>query len=128
MAYCLSVPPSIPDRPLAADTRRHLFLACKEAINNALKHARASELRVSLVVGSDALVLEVSDNGCGLAPAAMDPNGNGLANLRERMDAVHGSLDITSSSEQGTRLTFTVPLGPEGHVHALAPPHTAGEY
>lgn len=114
----LALPPALPARPLAADARRHLFLAFKEAINNVLKHAQASEIRVSLDTHLDAIVLEVADNGCGLSSAAMDPTGNGLGNLKERMEAVGGSVQVDSHPGQGTRLTFTVPLA--AHLHALA--------
>jgi ligand-binding sensor domain-containing protein/signal transduction histidine kinase len=115
----LALPTQLPSRPLAADTRRHLFLAFKEALNNALKHAQASEIRVSLEVGENSIVLEVADNGRGLSASVMDPTGNGLANLKERMEAVQGSLAIDSKADTGTRLTFTVPLA--AHLHALAP-------
>ena len=97
------------DGPAGAEVRRHLFLAVKEAINNACKHARASEIQVSLAVEARALVVTVADNGTGL-PADIDPTGNGLKNFRERMDAAGGLVDIWSAPEQGTRLTFRAPL------------------
>jgi ligand-binding sensor domain-containing protein/signal transduction histidine kinase len=105
----LELPPDLPPRPLAADMRRHLYLAVKEAINNALKHAGASEIRLSLRIDTHALAVEVADDGRGL-PEAIDATGNGLKNFRERMDAAGGTLEVASAPGQGTRLTFTVPL------------------
>src|SRR6185295_15740100 len=102
----LDLPEDPPARPLGADVRRHLYLAVKEAINNALKHARASEIRVSLRIDPRALVVEVADDGCGL-PADLDPTGNGLKNFRERMEAAGGTVAVESAPGQGTRLVFT---------------------
>jgi signal transduction histidine kinase/streptogramin lyase len=106
----LALPPDLPARPLAADVRRHLFLACKEGVTNALKHARASEIRIRLELDGHRLVVEIRDDGQGLLPAAMDPTGHGLKNLRERMDAAGGTLTIESTPGAGTRLTFITPL------------------
>ena len=106
----LLVPPDLPARTLGADVRRHLYLACKEAVNNAVKHARASEIRVGVRVDADALVVEVVDDGRGLTKEDMDPTGNGLKNLRERMDAAGGTLALESAPGRGTRIIFTTPL------------------
>src|SRR6185295_5651919 len=105
----LDLPEDPPARPLGADVRRHLYLAVKEAVNNALKHARASEIRVAMRVEPGALVVEVADDGCGL-PADLDPTGNGLKNFRERMEVAGGSLTVVSAPGAGTRLIFTTPL------------------
>ena len=105
----LLLPPDLGGRALGADVRRHLYLAVKEAINNAVKHAQASEIRVSLRVDRRALVVEVADDGRGL-PAEVDPTGNGLKNFRERMDAAGGTVGVESAPRQGTRLVFKIPL------------------
>ena len=106
----LALPPDLPPRPLAANVRRHLFLACKEAVTNAVKHAHASEIHLGLEVDGRRLVVEIRDDGQGLLPNAMDPTGNGLKNLRERMDAAGGTLTIDSTQGRGTRLIFITPL------------------
>ena len=100
--------------PLGADVRRHLYLAFKEAITNAVKHARATEVGVSLRIADDTLVLEISDDGCGLPPTRLDPTGNGLKNLRERMAAAGGTLGVESASGAGTRIRCTVPAPSSG--------------
>jgi signal transduction histidine kinase len=106
----LILPAEIPPRTLDADVRRHLYLVVKEAVTNALKHARASEIRLGLRLDPHTLVVEVADDGCGL-PADVDPTGNGLKNFRERMAAAGGCVDVTSGPRQGTRLVFTAPAG-----------------
>ena len=105
----LLLPDDLPARAMGADTRRHLYLAVKEAINNAVKHARASEIRIGVRVEPHALVVEVADDGCGL-PADLDPTGNGLKNFRDRMEAAGGSVEVVSAPGAGTRLVFTTPL------------------
>lgn len=107
----LDLPAELPARTLGAEVRRHLYLASKEAINNAIKHSKGSEIRVSLHVEPSALVVAVSDDGQGL-PATVDPTGNGLKNFRERMAASGGTLHVETGPAQGTRMIFTVPLRP----------------
>jgi len=109
----LMLPPELPSRTLPAEVRRHLYLAAKEAIANAIKHARASELRLTLAIDGHRLVVEVADDGCGL-PGGIDRTGNGLKNFRERMDAIGGTLAVVSAPGTGTRLTFTAPLDRRG--------------
>jgi signal transduction histidine kinase len=106
----LQIPVDLPARALAADVRRHLYLASKEAITNAIRHARASEIGVSLRVTDAALVMEISDDGCGLPTPEVDPTGNGLKNVRERMSAAGGTLELEGAVGAGTRVRCTVPL------------------
>ncbi len=106
----LDIPVDLPDRTLAADVRRHLYLASKEAVTNAVKHARATEIGVSLRMMGDTLMLEISDDGCGLPVAGLDPTGNGLKNLRERMPAAGGRLEVESTPGGGTRIRCIVPV------------------
>jgi ligand-binding sensor domain-containing protein/signal transduction histidine kinase len=108
----LEIPVDLPDHRLAADVRRHLYLASKEAVTNAVKHARAGEVRLSLRTTGGALVLEIGDDGRGLPAGRPDLSGNGLKNLRERMTAAGGTLEIESAAGAGTRVRCTVPLGP----------------
>jgi signal transduction histidine kinase len=110
----LVLPPMLPARGLRAEVRRHVYLACKEAVNNAVKHAHASEIRVAVRVDGATLVVEIADDGRGLPPAEVDPTGNGLKNYRERMSAAGGVVRIESAPGAGTHLEFHVPLDEEG--------------
>ncbi len=110
----LLLPADLGPRTIGADVRRHLYLAAKEAVNNAVKHARASEIRLSLDIEGDILRLEIIDDGIGLPLSEADPTGNGLRNLRERMDAAGGSLLVESAAGKGTRIAFRVALQAEG--------------
>lgn len=92
------------------DTRRHLYLAFKAAVTNAVKHAQASEVASRWASTNGALVLEVADDGRGLPLEAIDPTGNGLRNRRERMEAAGGRLEVETAPARGTRLVFRTPL------------------
>lgn len=105
----LDIPIDLPDLPLAAHVRRHLYLAAKEAVTNAIKHACATEVGVGLRLTDATLMLEIRDNGRGLPAEGIDPTGNGLKNLRERMGVAGGPLDVESAPGAGTRIRCTVP-------------------
>jgi signal transduction histidine kinase len=100
----------IPDLPLPATVRHGLFLAMKEAQNNAAKHSGATEVRVGVSCEAGHLVLMVEDNGRGFDPAGLSGSRNGLENMRQRMESIGGSLDIQSRPGEGTRvrLGFTL--------------------
>lgn len=85
-----------------------LLRCAQEAITNALRHGRASEIRLGLRRTDDAFALTVENDGT--APARID-YGNGLTGMRERLDAVGGTLEITSTPPRGLRLLARIPHG-----------------
>ncbi|WP_149830248.1 sensor histidine kinase [Streptomyces tailanensis] len=87
-----------------------LYRAAQEAVTNARRHARASQVTVVVQLAGDAARLEVTDDGRGFAPDA-DAAGFGLLGMRERVHLVAGSVDVDSSPGAGTRVTVTVPRG-----------------
>jgi signal transduction histidine kinase/ligand-binding sensor domain-containing protein len=106
--------------PVSSEKRHHLFLACKEALNNVVKHAGASQVTLTLTVADAGFVLTVADDGIGL-PATPHPagmGGNGLASMRRRMEEMGGSCEISSRPGQGTEVKFIVPA-----ENAEAQPH-----
>ncbi len=108
----LDLPESIPSLPISAEARHNLFLAAKEAIHNAVRHAQAKEIRVSLIFEATGFILEISDNGNGFdqhQPVKLK-GGHGLKNMLERIQSVGGSCEIKSLIQQGTTVKFTVPL------------------
>jgi signal transduction histidine kinase len=88
----------------------NLYRIVQEALNNIVKHARATEASVHLRRLPHSLVLTMQDNGRGFVVATVKPSGFGLTGLSERALLLHGTLDIVSASGQGTRITFTMPL------------------
>ncbi len=102
--------PADPDRiRLDPDQRRHLYLMCKEAINNVARHAGAQRVEIQVRRRGGELEVVVEDDGRGLDPAAT-PNGNGLRNMRARAAAARGSLVIESPPGGGTRVTLRLPI------------------
>lgn len=105
----LQIAPTLDTAPLAADVRRHLYLALKEAVHNVIKHAGASEVTVGLATANGRLQVVVADDGRGVREPQF-LTGNGLRNLRERMTAAGGTMRVESGPGTGCRLTLTVPL------------------
>ena len=83
-----------------------LALTVREAVTNIQRHAGAGSARVRFLVEDDEAVLQVEDDGRG---GAIVP-GNGLAGMRERLEAARGSLRIGPGAEGGTRVEARVPL------------------
>jgi signal transduction histidine kinase len=114
----LDIPVQLPPWPLRAEIRHNLFLAFKEALNNALKHASASEVRVSMILGTHRFELTVEDNGRGFSPTTeaesrlkqvrFSSAGNGLPNMRRRIGEIGGDFELISHPDHGTRVAFGI--------------------
>ncbi len=96
---------------LAPELEEELYGIAQEALNNALKHARASQVELSVRVAEESVILEVADDGQGFDLADLhDTGGLGLISMQERADKIGGQLAIHSAPGEGTRVTTTVPL------------------
>lgn len=97
---------SLPDATATA-----LFRIVQEAFTNVLRYAAARSVHVSLRADGEQLILSVADDGCGFDPAAVAAGEHfGLVGMRERVAALHGTLDIDSAAGEGTRITVQLPL------------------
>jgi signal transduction histidine kinase len=96
-----------------------LYRVAQEALNNAIRHADAGSISVTLDRPAGAARLQVLDDGSGfrIEEAEQRRRGMGLFTMRERLALVSGSLDIESAPGRGTRVVATVPDG----VPAVAP-------
>ena len=102
---------ALPRLPLNAEQRHSLFLAFKEALQNAVKHAAASSLRVTINVESGTLKIILEDNGRGFVEAGTHkPGADGLRNMRERLEQLGGRCEIFTAPGNGTRVVFRVPV------------------
>jgi signal transduction histidine kinase len=90
--------------------RHNVFLAFKEAVNNVVKHAQATEARVKLQLEADKFILSVSDNGRGLGDLSGKQLRNGMKNMRKRLADVRGEFEITPGANGGTVVKLIVPL------------------
>jgi signal transduction histidine kinase len=90
-----------------------LYRVAQEAVGNAVKHASARELRVSVRTNGHDVVLEVRDDGCGFNVGAAEASmrGLGLFSMRERLGLVGGTLVILSAPNAGTTVRATVRTG-----------------
>ncbi|HEX4686099.1 MAG TPA: sensor histidine kinase [Nocardioides sp.] len=94
---------------LAVDVEAALYFFAVEALQNAVKHADASSIEVTLASEGDEVRLEVRDDGRGFRPGDGDP-GRGLRNMHDRIDALQGRLTLASKPGQGATVVATVPL------------------
>lgn len=112
LRYRLDVPSPLPAVTLQPELRHNVFLAAKEAVNNIVKHAQATEARVSLKLDERGFTLEISDNGRGLGGTDTQAakSRNGLRNMRKRMSDIGGKFWIEAAPAGGCLVRLTVPL------------------
>ena len=110
----VDLPDHPPPRAVPAEVRHNLFLAIKEALNNVVRHAQASEVWLQAVSTDASLQVVLEDNGRGFDCAPDDATADGLRNLRQRMEEIGGQFQITRRDGGGTRLELTVPWTREG--------------
>jgi ligand-binding sensor domain-containing protein/signal transduction histidine kinase len=108
--YRAEVPAQLPAVTIPPEVRHNVFLAFKEAVNNVVKHAQASEVWVRLHLPPNRFILEIEDNGRGLSGADSAKNHNGLQNMRKRMEDIRGGFEISVAKEKGTIVRLTVPI------------------
>jgi len=108
--------------PLPPALEENLFRIAQEALHNVVKHAKASEAKVTLGCDEHEVFLRISDNGIGLrldqqspdlAPqvdGAMPGHGFGLANMRDRAAAEGGQLQFIDEPDKGTVIEVRIPL------------------
>jgi signal transduction histidine kinase len=125
----LHIPRGLPHYPLSAEARHNLFLAFEESLNNALKHGRATRVRVDMQLEPSRFDIIIRDNGCGFdADAISSPangdgpvsrtGGNGLPNMRQRLDLLGGECTVESQPGRGTTVILSVPLTSENLLTA----------
>ncbi|OAM88118.1 ATP-binding protein [Termitidicoccus mucosus] len=112
--YRMHAPAQLPDLAVRSRVRHDLLLAFKEALNNAAKYARATEVTVTFEIDSRALALTVADNGRGMPPdgeiAGAGGGGHGLRNLGLRLAAIGGEATVREGNNGGIEVVLTLPL------------------
>lgn len=103
------------DIRLRADIRRDVFLIFKEAVNNAARHARCSEVEIEFGIADGRISLSVSDNGAGFDPTQMS-NGEGLASMRRRAERLGGACEVRSEKGKNTIVHVTIATSAAAHL------------
>jgi signal transduction histidine kinase len=89
--------------------RGELFLILREALRNALAHAKAGRISIKVEIGGHAVLAVVRDNGLGFDPDAQ-AGGSGWASMRERAALLSGGIDVSSARGRGTTVRVQIPL------------------
>jgi signal transduction histidine kinase/ligand-binding sensor domain-containing protein len=102
---------TIPSIPLAPDPQHQVLATTKEALNNIVKHAHATQAELVMSWEAGVFELSIRDNGTGfdVSAATVAADGNGLRNMRSRLAEVGGSLNIESAPGGGTTVTLRMP-------------------
>jgi signal transduction histidine kinase len=96
---------------LGVYVRLDLLLIFKEAVNNAVRHSRCSQVDIGVRIEGSRLQLTVADNGAGFDPS-IERDGQGLTSMQRRAQRLKSTLTITSSAGSGTHICLDIPLRP----------------
>lgn len=109
----LELPTELPETTVPAKVRHHLFMAVREALNNAVRHSNATQIRISVTLEPSSYSITIVDDGCGFpqneALQRID-SGSGLKNMSERMATIGGAFHFRSLPGEGTQLSLVVPI------------------
>jgi signal transduction histidine kinase len=95
---------NFPDLVVWGEFRKNVFLVIKEALNNILKHSRATEVTITFTQVTDGFALYIQDNGVGVDLEKVRRFGNGLKNMKKRMDDMNIKFNIENNN--GTLVTL----------------------
>jgi signal transduction histidine kinase len=106
----LDVDEALPPVLLTSEVRHNLYLSAREALNNIAKHAQATEAWLRIHWSDRTLSIVLEDNGCGFATPAVLTPGNGLANMRRRLEKIGGRFECESRVGSGTICRIWLPI------------------
>jgi len=99
-------PADIPGKQISGEKRRNIFLCVKEALNNILKHSQADKVLITIHCQTQ-FQIEIADNGRGIDLENLRSSGNGLRNIKKRMETIGGRFRIRNRN--GTILLLALP-------------------
>lgn len=89
----------------------YIYRIVQESLTNIVKHSGAEKAEVSIICNENVLVLNIADNGKGFElRRAHTGNGNGLYNIHERVNILHGRINIETDPGKGTRMMISIPF------------------
>lgn len=99
----------IPNRSLAVEFRRNMFLIFRELMHNILKHSQARHVQITVAIEKQNLILQIRDDGVGF-DLNLSPQGHGLKNMKQRAAELGGVLAIDARTGKGATVLISVPL------------------
>jgi signal transduction histidine kinase len=101
----------VPEESLPPSVQQDLLRIAQEAMSNAVRHAKPTVISVNLRCNPSDLVLEVSDNGSGMADSqAASKEGFGFSNMRARAENIGAQLKVRTALGHGTTIVVQVPM------------------
>lgn len=110
----MEVADALPPVALTSETRHNLYLVVREAMNNIAKHSHATEVWLRIQKLDDSLAIVIEDNGRGFDEASVTDMGEGLQNMRRRIEKIGGRFEHESRPGQGTCCRIFMPFGQVG--------------
>jgi signal transduction histidine kinase len=110
IACRFDIPELLPEVQVDSRIRHHLFLVIKEALNNVVKHSQANEVHFRMHFAQEQLLISIDDNGRGLSNDSQNSSGNGLKNMRSRLEQIGGQCTISSEPNRGASVSFSLEL------------------
>jgi signal transduction histidine kinase len=94
------------DCEIPADIKVEMYRIAQESLNNVVKYARATHVEINVLLEADRVHMEIKDNGIGFDPTSVKPTSLGLRIMRERAEAIHAQLQISSQPSSGTTVSL----------------------
>lgn len=107
ITFKFNVDDSLKDMKFSSIIGINLYRTMQEAVNNAVKYSEAKEIELSVLNQNKTIKIEVNDNGKGFDPETVDA-GNGLHNMKKRIEEVGGTFEIHSQPNKGTQVSILI--------------------
>jgi len=103
------IPENLPQSAITKESHRELFMVVKETLNNIGKYAHATQIVFTVILTASNLIISIHDNGVGFI-INYKSKGNGLRNMKNRLEALGGNFTVISEKGKGTKIVVNVPL------------------
>lgn len=88
----------------------YIYRIIQEALNNTIKHANAKHFKISISEDAEFLRLTIKDDGIGFYIEPTKSGGNGILNIKERVNLLSGTINISSSKDKGVKIEIQIPI------------------
>jgi signal transduction histidine kinase/ligand-binding sensor domain-containing protein len=101
-------PDHVPEMNISRDVQRNIFSTVKEALNNSVKHANAHLIGITVEITDRLLSIDILDDGSGFVISDARSGGNGLRNMKNRIESVGGVFKMKSNTQKGTLISISI--------------------